>query len=116
MSYSLSFVQLFEPTVLTNAAATIFTAPATPANQILSNGRMRFTNTSNATQAVTAYAVPVAGTAGPGNCFLNGESVAANNHIDVDIPVLKAGEFLQAFAGNASDVTVFALAGTLIAQ
>ena len=104
---------LFNPTVLTGSAATIYTVPSTPSSTTLINGRVRFTNTSNATQAVTWYAVPNGGSAGAGNCQGNAETIAANAHLDIDVPLLGPGGFLQAFAGNASEVTMSALAGIL---
>jgi hypothetical protein len=104
---------LFNPTVLTAEAAIIYTVPASPPTTTLANGRVRFTNTSNASQAVTLYAVPSAGTPGAGNCQMNAETLAANAHVDVDIPLMGPGGTLQALAGNASDVTISALAGLL---
>lgn len=105
--------QLFVPTALTTSAATLFTCPANPTTSILPNGRMRFTNTDSAAHAVTAYAIPSGGTAGAGNEFLPAVSVAPNSFIDVDIPMLKAGDFLQAKADTGADVTVFAMSGTI---
>lgn len=105
--------QLFPATVLTAAAATIYTVPANPTTTTLSRGRIRFTNTSGATRAITAYAIQAGGAAGPANCFLNAETLTMNNHLDVDIPVLGAGGFIQAFADVTNDVTAFQLDGIL---
>jgi hypothetical protein len=44
---------------------------------------------------------------------MNGESLAANAHVDVDVPLMGAGATIQAFAGTASDITMSALAGVL---
>jgi hypothetical protein len=104
---------LFAPTVLTGTVATIYTAPASPATTVLAQGRVRFTNTSNASRAITAYAVPAAGTAGAGNCFMLAEALAPNTHVDVALPLLGPSGTFQAFADTASDVTVFPLSGTL---
>ncbi len=105
---------LFTPSQLSTSASPFYAIPSTPASIILSNGRARFTNTDSAAHAVTLYAVPAAGTAGPGNCSLNAESVAPNTHLDVDLPVLGAGGSYQALADTASVVTVSQLAGILI--
>jgi hypothetical protein len=88
-------------------------SPTSPATTTLANGRVRFTNTSNAAQAITWYAVPNAGSPGAGNCQMNAESLSANAHVDVDVPLLGPGATIQAFAANASDVTISALAGVL---
>jgi hypothetical protein len=104
---------LFAPTVLTGSAATVYTVPATPATTTLINGRVRFTNTSSASRAITLYVVPSGGTGGAGNCQMNAEALAQNTHVDVDLPIMGPGGFIQAFADAASDVTISALAGIL---
>jgi hypothetical protein len=106
-------VQLFAPTVLTGSAATIYAAPSTPTSIAVARLRVRFANTSNASQSVTAYSVQSGGTAGPGNCVTNAQAIAANDHLDLDIPVLGPGGFLQAFASNASAVTISQLDGVI---
>jgi len=110
---AISITNLFAPTVLTAAAATIYTVPTSPTTIVLARGRVRFTNTSAGSRAITAYAVPAAGSAAAGNCFMNAEALAANAHVDVDLPLMPAGAFLQAFADVASDVTITALDGIL---
>jgi len=110
---SVSIGVLFQPTVITASAATIYTVPGSPSTTTLINGRVRFTNTSNATQAVTWYAVPSGGTAGAGNCQGNAETLSANTHVDLDVPLMGPGGFIQALAGNASTVTMSALAGII---
>jgi hypothetical protein len=114
VSLSVTPLQLFEPTVLTTAAATLFTCNAGVASNVLYNGRMRVTNTTNAPVTVTLYAVKVGGTAGAANCFANAESVAANAHTDYDIPQLAAGDFLQALASANTSITAFSLSGTVL--
>lgn len=104
---------LFAPTVLTASAAAIFTAPASPPTITISGMKVRFTNTSNATVSVTAYAVPSGGTAGPGNCCANAEPIAPNTHLDLVIPVLGLGGIFEALASTASEVTVTQLSGTI---
>jgi hypothetical protein len=104
---------LFSPTVLTATAAVIYTVPTSPATTTLVNGRVRFTNTSGASRAITLYAVPASGTAGAGNCQMNAEALAQNTHVDVDVPLMGPGGTLQAFADAASDVTMSAIAGSL---
>lgn len=104
---------LFAPAQLAAAVATIYTVPANPATSVLSRGRVRFTNTDTVARAITAYGVPSAGTAGATNIFMNAESLAANAHVDVDVPILGAGGTIQAFADVANKVTISALDGVL---
>ena len=110
---ALTFTRLFAPTVLTGTAATLYTCPASPTSNVVKNGRVRFTNTSAAPVTVTAYAVPLAGTAAAGNCFINAESIAANAHLDVDFPSLAAGDFLSALASAGTSITVTEIGGVL---
>jgi hypothetical protein len=104
---------LFAPTQLTASAATIYTMGSSPSTLALTNGRVRFTNTDSGSHQVTAYAVPSAGTAGAGNCFMNAEAIAPNTHLDVALPLLGPGMTFQAFADAASKVTVTPLNGIL---
>jgi hypothetical protein len=105
---------LFNPTQLTAGAVSLLTVPGTPATIILSGGVVRMTNTDVAGHAVTAYAVPSAGSPGVGNCFMNAEPIAPNTHQDVALPVLGAGGTYQFLADTTGVVTVSPLAGTLV--
>lgn len=105
--------QLFDPVVLTTSAAAIYTAPASPASIAVSGIKVRFTNTTAGSVSVTAYAVPSAGTAGAGNCCANAEAIAANNHLDLVIPVLGPGDFFSALASAGTSITVSQLSGTI---
>lgn len=110
---AITYLKFFQPTVLTTSAATLYTVPASPATNLLRGGRMRFTNTTNAGVNVDAYAVPVSGAAGAGNAFLFGKSISPNDYLDVDIPYIKAGDFLQALASTGSSITVQIISGSL---
>lgn len=105
--------QLFEPVQLTNAAVTIFTMPSQPASSLLRNGRVRFTNITNGAVVVTAYAVPSGGSAGNTNAFLYAESIGPEAYLDVDLPVLAAGDFIKALAGANTSINMFALDGVI---
>jgi hypothetical protein len=110
---ALTFSRLFAPTVLGTAETTLYTCPASPASNVIKNGRVRFTNTSGAAATVTAHAVPLAGTAAAANCFLNAESIAPNAHLDVDFPTLAAGDVLSALASAATSITATEIGGVL---
>ena len=110
---SVQITQLFEPVLITDTAATIYTVPTSPATLVLFRGRVRFTNTDTATRSVTVYAVPKGGTAATTNIVANGESIAPNDHLDLDIPVLAAGGFIQALTDSSGKVSASALDGLL---
>lgn len=110
---SIFYAKFFPPTVLTTTAATLFTTPLQPTTTLLRGGRIRLTNTSATAATATLYAVPVAGTAAAGNCFLNAKTVAPNDYLDIDVPILAAGDFLQGLSGTATSITVQSLAGSL---
>lgn len=109
-----TFSQLFTPVVLAAAAAVVYTPPATPTNQILRNGRVRLTNTTGGIVQVTLYADVSATASSAANCCLNNYSIAAGGFVDVDLPVLKAGDTLRGFASAATSVTMHHIDGFLV--
>lgn len=110
---TITYDKFFAPTVLGTSAATLFTVAATPGSMLLRGGRIRLTNTTAGPVTATLYAVPSAGAAAAGNAFLSGKSVAANDYLDVDVPLMPAGSFVQALAGAAASITAHMLSGSL---
>lgn len=109
---SLLFGKLFASKQVNNAAVdTLLTVPATPSSSILRNARIRFANTTAIAATIKAWGVPVAGAAADGNVFLPTVSIAPNSFIDVDVPTLSAGDFVQAQAGTASAITASLIDG-----
>lgn len=109
---ALSFTQLFASKQVNNAAPdTLYTVPAAPNTSLLRNGRIRFVNTSAAAVTIKAWAVPAAGAAADANVFQPTYSIPANGMIDVDVPLLGAGGFIQAQAGTATSITASVLDG-----
>lgn len=107
-------IQMFEPTVLTTSAATLYTVTGTGVTStVLGRGRIRFTNPTGSAVAVTAYAVPFGGTAGAGNVFCPALSVAGGSNLDIDVPALNYGDFIQAFASAGSAIVALALDGVM---
>jgi hypothetical protein len=109
---TITYDKFFAPVVLGTAAVTLFTVPALPASTLLRAGRMRFTNTTASPITATGYVVPPLGTAADSNAFVKAKSVPANDFLDVDVPIMPAGAFLQALAGAATGVTVHMLSGS----
>lgn len=110
---TITYAKFFQPTVLGIAAATLATVPAQPASTLLRGARIRLANTTGVAVSATLYAVPLAGAAGAGNAFLSGKSIAANDYIDVDVPLMAAGDFIQALAGAAASITAHMISGSL---
>lgn len=108
---AMSYSKLFEPTLLTATAATILTVPSGSATNLLKGAIVRLTNTSAAAVDVTLYSVPAAGANGDTNKFFPTKSVPARDYIDVQVPQMKAGDFLQGFAATANVVNIQAIAG-----
>ncbi|HXJ61897.1 MAG TPA: hypothetical protein VNU68_35105 [Verrucomicrobiae bacterium] len=106
-------VQLFPPTTLTTTAATLYTVTTVPTQILLARGRIRFTNTDTVSRAVTAYGIPSGGAATVTNTFCPALVVAPNSVLDVDVPVLAAGGFIQAKIDSGSAVEASALDGIL---
>jgi hypothetical protein len=112
---SVQVVQMFLPTVLTTSAATLYTVPALSSSAVLGRGRIRFTNTSGSPATVTAFAVPSGGSEGSGNNFCPSLTVPPNNNLDLDVPVIAGGGFIQALASTGGVITIQSLDGVLFA-
>ncbi len=110
---SIGYTFFFAPTVLGTGAGTLFTVPLLPASTLLRGGRIRLTNTTAGPVTATLYAVPLAGSAAAGNAFLSAKTVAANDILDIDVPIMPAGAFLQALAGAATSITAHMISGSL---
>ncbi len=106
----MSYTKLFEPVALGLAAATIFTVPSGAASTLLRGCIVRITNTTASPVSATLYSVPLAGANGATNNFFPGMSIGANSYQDVQVPQMKAGDFLQGFAG-AVGLNIQAIAG-----
>lgn len=110
---TMQYSKLFEPVALVlTTPTTIFTVPATPTSTLLRGAIVRITNTSAASAEVTLYAVPLGGSAGVTNAFVSKVSVGVNGYFDVQVPQMKAGDFVQGFAGTAAALNIQAIAGS----
>lgn len=110
---TMQYSKLFEPVALVlTTPTTIVTVPASPSSTLLRGGIVRITNTSISSAEFTLYAVPLAGTAGITNAFASKVSVGVNGYVDVQVPQMKAGDFLQGFAGTAAALNIQAIAGS----
>lgn len=110
---TISYSSFFPPTVLAAAANTLYTVPSVPVGTLLRGGRIRLANTTAGAVTATLYAVPLAGTAAAGNAFLSAKSIAANDYLDVDVPIMPVGAFIQGLAGAAASITAHMISGGL---
>lgn len=108
---SISYTSFFVPTLLPITVTTLFTVPS-GVSSLLRGGRIRCTNTTVLAASVTLHNVPLGGSASTTNMFCNAKSIAANDYLDIDIPLMPAGSFVQALSGTASAVNVQMLSGS----
>lgn len=110
---AISFQKLFQPVQLGTSASTIFTNSASPATSFLRNGRLLLANTSASAASVTLYAVPSGGSASSTNQFLPAVSISPYSQLQVDIPELAAGDFIQGLASTGAVISVHAMDGVI---
>lgn len=106
--------QLFAPAALTTSAVAYIAAIAAPSKYLI-NAKVRFTNITAGAITVTAYAVQSGDSPVDANAFMKAESIPANSHVDVPVPVLATGGTMQALASAGTSITISFLAGTLVA-
>lgn len=109
---ALTISQLFTPVQLTNADAVLFTMPAAPASLVCQNMRVRLTNTDTVAHTVTLNVDASGNASGVANRCLSAKSIAGSDYLDVDIPVMKAGDTLRGLADTAAKVTIHQLSGS----
>lgn len=109
---TISYSQFFAPQQLGIAVGTLFIVPAAPTTTLLRGGRIRLTNTTGVAATATLYAIPAAGAALPANAFLSAKSIPANDFLDVDVPLMGAGGFVQGLSGTAASITAQPMAGS----
>lgn len=110
---TISYAKFFQPLLLTVADQTVYTVPAVPAGVTLRNARVRLTNFTTADTTAQLFAVPSAGASSTTNTFFYNVTVPHNDYVDVDVPVLAAGDSIHALAGTATSVNIQAMSGGL---
>ena len=110
---AIAYAKFFPPTLLTTSDAVIYTVPTVPATTLLRNARVRLTNFTATATTGRVHAVPNAGAVSTTNAFFYEVTIPANDYVDVDVPILSAGDTIQARAGTASAVNMQAISGGL---
>lgn len=95
---AITLSKLFEPTLLTSSAATIYTVTGAT-NVIVENLVLRLTNTTGTGETCTINT----GTASTTNQIFNAE-VPANDFVLVSVPVLKLSNIVQAKQTNSGTI------------
>lgn len=109
---TMQYSKLFEPVVLVlTTPTTIFTVPSVVATTLLKGAVVRITNTTAGPVSATLHNVPLSGSAAAANICFPTTSIGANAYVDVQVPQMKAGDFLQAFASAATSLNIQAIAG-----
>lgn len=110
---ALTYIKFFEPVQLGATVSTLYTVPSSPSTTLVRNGRIRLTNTTAGAVTATIYAVPAAGSEADSNAIIKAYSIAANSYLDIDLPVMKAGDILKGLAGAATSITAHMIEGLL---
>lgn len=106
------YKKLFEPALIPlTTPTTIFTVDSGVASTLLRGGVVRITNYTASAASATMYSIPSGGAVSVSNICLPTTSIGPNSSIDVQLPQMKAGDFLQAFASVASSLNIQAIAG-----
>lgn len=99
--------RLFDPVQLTASAVTYYTAP-TNTRCILKKVTVTNPTSSAAARLVTVHIIPLGGSASDSNMIVSAKPVAVGQSMDlfeVENHILNPGDFIQALADSASDVT-----------
>lgn len=107
---AIDYTKLFEPAALTTSDALYYTVPN---GKTLRNGMARLTNVTAGAVTTELYAVPSGGTSSDANAIIKGYSINANSFLDVELPIMKAGDELRGLAGAATSITMHYLDGAL---
>jgi hypothetical protein len=109
---TMQYNKLFEPVAMVlTTPTTIFTVPSTVATTLLRGGIVRITNHTAGPVSATLHNVPLAGSAANANMCLPTTSIGANSYLDVQLPQMKAGDFLQGFASAGTSLNIQAVGG-----
>lgn len=106
---AVTYKKLFEPTILTTSAATVFTlnaAAGATTSTILENLVIRCVNYTGSPVTVSGYAIASGGSASDDEYFAAGVTVPANDYILLTVPVMAFGGFIQMLCSAATSVTV----------
>jgi len=108
--------KLFSITDLTTSNVTIYTVPTLPTSTILSGAVFRLSNVTAGAITVNMHVIDSGGSADTTNyndAVLRDYSISANQTVEISIPQMGAGDFIQMLASANNSVNVSPVAGTL---
>lgn len=107
----ISYQKFFPPTVIPTAITSVYQVPVTPASSLLRGARVRITNSTASAKTARLYAVPSGDVPADGNAFFFDSTIPALGFVDVDVPILAAGDTLQASASTNPGLNIQAITG-----
>lgn len=108
---AISYQKFFQPQTLTTSAVVVYTVPTTPVSNLFRGGRVRLTNSTSTPKTARLHAVPASGALADVNAFFFDQTIPAFGYIDVDVPVIAAGDTIQALASATPGVGIQAMTG-----
>ena len=111
-----SIAKLFSITDLTTSNVTIYAVPSTNTNTILSGAVFRLTNVTAGAVTCNMHVIDSGGSADTTNyndALLKDYSIAANSTVEISIPQMAAGDFIQMLASANNSINVAPVSGTL---
>lgn len=108
---AINYQKFFEPRTLILTAAVVYTVPLTPVSNLFRGGRVRLTNSTNAPKTARLHAVPASGAVADVNAFFFDQTVPAFGYVDVDVPIMAAGDTLQGLASVTPGISIQAMTG-----
>lgn len=108
---AISYQKFFQPQTLGAVASVVYTVPTSPTSNLFRGGRVRLTNTTNAPKTARLHAVPAAGAVADLNAFFFDQTIPAFGYVDVDVPIMAAGDTIQALASVSPGVGIQAMTG-----
>lgn len=108
---AINYQKFFQPQTLGVAAGIIYLVPATPVSNLFRGGRVRLTNSTSAPKTARLHAVPAAGAVADVNAFFFDQTIPAFGYVDIDVPIMAAGDTIQGLASATPGVGIQAMTG-----
>lgn len=114
MANDVSYPKLWEPTQITDAETTIFTASTVTSVGVVKNMSATITNTGSAGYTVELWQVPSGGSTGDSNKRLNNIVIPINSEKQFTLSDMKNGDFIVVKASITLVTTIHSDSGIII--
>lgn len=108
---AINYQKFFAPQTLILTATVIYTVPVTPISNLFRGGRVRLTNSTSSPKTARLHAVPAAGALADVNAFFFDQTIPAFGYVDIDVPIMGAGDTLQGLASATPGVGIQVMTG-----